>query len=87
IAVSYEDGKVILYAGEDIEAPEETPKKLSASLLGEEADSRDVKYEGKAIYMSFDIIYTFDDLITETDNISFIGERKWIQNYKWRLAQ
>ncbi|MBR6568547.1 MAG: hypothetical protein IKK60_07835 [Clostridia bacterium] len=44
IAVSYEDGKVILYAGEDIEAPEETPKKLSASLLGEEADSRDVKY-------------------------------------------
>lgn len=50
-------------------------------------DSRDVKYEGKAIYMSFDIIYTFDDLTTETDNISFIGERKWIQNYKWRLAQ
>ena len=44
IAVSYEDGKVILYAGEDTEAPEETPKKLSASLLGEEADSRDIKY-------------------------------------------
>ena len=44
IAVSYEDGKVILYSGEDTEMPEETPKKLSASLLDEDADSRDVKY-------------------------------------------
>ena len=44
IAVSYEDGKVILFAGEDTEAPEETPKKLSASLLDENADSKDVKY-------------------------------------------
>lgn len=44
IAVSYEDGKVILFAGEDTEAPEETPTKLSVSLLDENADSRDVKY-------------------------------------------
>lgn len=50
-------------------------------------ESRDVTYEGKAIYMSFDIIYTFSDLSTATKNISFIGERKWIQNYKWRLAE
>ena len=44
LAVSYEDGKIILSAGEDLEAPEETPKKLSASLLDENADIRDVKY-------------------------------------------
>lgn len=44
IAVSYTDGKVVLYSGEDTEAPESTPKKLSASLLSEDADSRDVKY-------------------------------------------
>ncbi len=44
LAVSYEDGKVLLFAGEDLEMPEETPKKLSASLLDENADSRDVKY-------------------------------------------
>ncbi len=44
LAVSYEDGKIILFAGEDPEMPEETPKKLSASLLDENADSRDVKY-------------------------------------------
>ncbi len=44
IAVSYEDGKVILYSGENLETPEETPKKLSASLLDENADSRDVRY-------------------------------------------
>ena len=50
-------------------------------------ESRDVTYEGKAIYMSFDVVYTFTDRTTETDNISFIGERKWIQNYKWRMAQ
>ena len=44
LAVSYEDGKIVLYSGEDLEAPEEAPKKLSASLLDENADSRDVKY-------------------------------------------
>ena len=44
IAVSYEDGKVTLFSGEDTEMPEETPTKLSVSLLDENADSRDVKY-------------------------------------------
>ena len=50
-------------------------------------DSRDVKYEGKAIYMSFDIIYTFGDHSSQTEKISFVGERKWIQNYKWRIVE
>ncbi len=44
LAVSYEDGKVILFSGENPEAPEEAPNKLSTSLLDENADSRDVKY-------------------------------------------
>ncbi len=44
LALSYEDGKVLLFAGEDLENPEDTPKKLSVSLLDENADSRDVKY-------------------------------------------
>lgn len=44
IAISYADGKVTLSSGEDTELPTETPKKLSASLLSEDADSRDVKY-------------------------------------------
>ncbi len=44
IAVSYTDGKVFLFSGENTDLPEETPKKLSASLLPEDADSRDVKY-------------------------------------------
>lgn len=44
LAISYEDGKVMLFAGEDAEMPEETPKKLSVSLLDENADSKDVKY-------------------------------------------
>ncbi len=44
LAISYEDGKIMLFAGEDPEMPENTPKKLSVSLLEEEADSRDVKY-------------------------------------------
>lgn len=44
IAVKYEDSKVMLFSGEDAEVPEETPKKLSVSLLDENADSRDVKY-------------------------------------------
>ena len=50
-------------------------------------DSREVKYEGKAIYMSFDIIYTFGDHSSQTEKISFVGERKWIQNYKWRIVE
>lgn len=48
-------------------------------------DSRDVKYEGKAIYMSFDVIYTFSDQKTETVCLRFVGDRKWIQNYDWKM--
>lgn len=48
-------------------------------------ESRDVKYEGKAIYMSFDLTYTFNDHTTATSKINFMGERKWIQNYRWKL--
>ncbi|MBR5805880.1 MAG: helix-turn-helix transcriptional regulator [Oscillospiraceae bacterium] len=50
-------------------------------------ETRDVKYEGKAIYMSFDIVYTFGDFTSKTEKISFVGERKWIQNYKWRMLE
>ncbi len=48
-------------------------------------DSRDVRYEGKAIYMSFDTIYTFSDRSTATCRLRFVGERKWIQNYEWKM--
>ena len=44
VAVSFADGKVTLFSGEDADLPAETPKKLSASLLPEDADGRDVKY-------------------------------------------
>lgn len=44
LALNFAEGKVTLFSGEDIEAPTETPKKLSVSLLSEDADSKDVKY-------------------------------------------
>lgn len=50
-------------------------------------ETRDVTYEGKAIYMSFDIVYTFSDFSSKNKKISFVGERKWIQNYKWRMLE
>lgn len=50
-------------------------------------ETRDVKYEGKAIYMSFDIVYTFSDFSSKNKKVSFVGERKWIQNYKWRMLE
>ena len=50
-------------------------------------ETRDVTYEGKAIYMSFDIVYTFSDFSSKNKKISFVGERKWIQNYKWRIVE
>ena len=48
-------------------------------------ESRDLHYEGKAIYMSFDAEYTFTDNTTKTVQLQFMGERKWIQCYDWRL--
>ncbi len=48
-------------------------------------DSRDVRYEGKAIYISFDVIYTFSDRKTETVCLRFVGDRKWIQSYDWKM--
>jgi len=48
-------------------------------------ESREVHYEGKAIYMSFDVKYTFSDYTTRTVKIRFMGERKWIQNYDWQM--
>lgn len=44
ISLSYDNSKLMLYSGEDTENPLDTPKKLSVSLLDENADSRDVKY-------------------------------------------
>ncbi len=48
-------------------------------------ESREVHYEGKAIYMSFDAEYTFSNHTTNTVKLQFMGERKWIQNYDWRM--
>ena len=48
-------------------------------------ESRDVRYEGKAIYMSFDVKYIFSDQSVAYAGLQFVGERKWIQNYKWKL--
>ncbi len=44
IAVSYKDSKIAVFGGEDLDNIEDTPKKLCASLLEENADPRDVKY-------------------------------------------
>lgn len=44
VSISYADGKVSLFSGEDAETPENTPNKLSVTLLDEGSDSRDVKY-------------------------------------------
>lgn len=48
-------------------------------------ESRDVRYEGKAIYMSFDVKYIFSDQSVAYAGLHFVGERKWIQHYKWKL--
>ena len=48
-------------------------------------ESRDVHYEGKAIYMSFDVDCTFSDSSCITEKLRFVGERKWIQVYDWRM--
>lgn len=44
VAVSYSDGKVSLFSGGNGENPDETPNKLSVTLLDENSDSKDVKY-------------------------------------------
>ncbi|MBQ7295165.1 MAG: hypothetical protein IJW86_03105 [Clostridia bacterium] len=44
VAFSVADGKITIFSGEDAENPEDTPKKLSASLFGEDADERDIRY-------------------------------------------
>ncbi len=44
VSVSFSEGKVSLFSGDDAETPENTPNKLSVTLLDENADSRDVKY-------------------------------------------
>jgi len=48
-------------------------------------ESRDISYEGKAIYMYFDAVYTFSDRSSEKIRLRFMGERKWIQQYEWRM--
>ena len=47
--------------------------------------SREATYEGKAIYMSFDIKYSFSNLDSLTKRIRFMGDRKWIQYYQWQM--
>lgn len=44
IAIAHKDGIIALMGGEDLDNVNDTPKKLAASLLEDNADSRDVKY-------------------------------------------
>lgn len=47
--------------------------------------SHNVSWEGKAIYMSFDADITFSDGQTAKIPLRFMGERKWIEAYDWRI--
>lgn len=44
VAFCAKEGKLSLFSGEDMEDPDNTPKKLASSLFDENADERDVKY-------------------------------------------
>lgn len=44
IEVRYEEEKISIFSGDDPETPENTPKRLTASLLSDSTDERDVKY-------------------------------------------
>lgn len=44
IAITHKDGIIALTGGEDFENVEDTPNKLTASLLEDNADAKDVKY-------------------------------------------
>ena len=44
IEVRYEDERISVFSGDDPETPENTPKRLTASMLDENTDERDVKY-------------------------------------------
>ncbi len=44
VAFCAAEGKITVFSGEDTEDPENTPKKLSASLFDENSDDRDIKY-------------------------------------------
>lgn len=55
VAVLYTDGKVSLFSGDNGENPDETPNKLSVTLLDENADSKDVKY----------VVNEFSDTLTK----------------------
>lgn len=44
IAITHKDGIIALMGGEDLENVNDTPKKLAASLLEDNADAKDVKY-------------------------------------------
>lgn len=59
---------------------------MEACSLSPVRESRDVNYEGKAIYMSFDVEYQLADSRSITVPVRFIGERKWIQQYEWRIV-
>ena len=44
IEVRFEDERISVFSGDDPETPENTPKRLTASLLSDSTDERDVKY-------------------------------------------
>ena len=48
-------------------------------------ESRNVSYKDKAIYMSFDVEYLFADSSVQKATLHFVGERKWIQQYDWKI--
>ena len=49
--------------------------------------SREVTYEGRAIYMTFDLEYNINNSCFFTVPVRFMGERKWIQKYNWQLIE
>lgn len=44
VAFCVSGGKITIFSGENVDEPENTPKKLTSSLFDENADERDVKY-------------------------------------------
>ena len=44
IEVRYEDERISVFSGDDPERPENAPKRLTASMLDDNTDERDVKY-------------------------------------------
>lgn len=65
-ALNLADEKIALFTGDDAEAPESTPKKLSACLFANDIDERDIKY----------VISDFNDTIRNTYDKKAVAAKK-----------